>query len=795
MNRSEEQPFSFELEIVEADPNEGNHSAPVATEASEQDRFDEPEVPLPRFLPHRVWTADGHGKPLTDEHDLIKEVPTASVKPQQLALPPVEAPPEAPTKPSKSLKDQLKALTRRRRQPKSPEVLENERVKREQRRLERQRRAEGKRNREQRQQTKKERQEQKKEERRRERALKNDQKKRSQRQITTSEQAQKRQQRDLLAPLQQLPWIGIKIRNYRDQRQREKAANAELIQEKRQSFAALRQRFTTLRATHARRLGSNITGLEIGSGSLRAVLLDGQDTITVLEHRLPEGIIVDGLLEEPEELTRELKAFWQETGISSKKINFSLANRLVTLCTTQLPAQRDSDVPQALGLKADVLLAPMNPEESIIDYAELSRSGPTRSLQVAAADEEMVKKFAKAIEKAGLLAVSCEIGALATGRALRIPYSAREAHMVIDIGQETTSIIAASGTDIFYYRNLDIGVNNFTEALRKRLQCSWSDAESLKKRAGLGSQPADPTLSSEQFQECRDIMRSVSDQLCQEIEQTKRHWEQSEQGRPVTSWSILGGGSLMNGLIEQIGLFTNLDKPMLLTPFPGLEEASDLNVQATALGLAKDRVMSLLPAPDPLNFNVAVPGIRRRSKVSLQRSRREAKRLATHQREQRASPKLIAFAICLAVLGGGYFYGFTQKDGVDQLKQEVEALSTAGTTMSIYQAPTYSNSQSSTETASMLFAQPVFRTLSSFSRTLEQSGAEQLEITQAENGILRIRGVAADETQVQMMQEKLIETPGVNGLTASQPSPVGTGISFEFQVASGPSLNLEEDDE
>lgn len=445
------------------------------------------------------------------------------------------------------------------------------------------------------------------------------------------------------------------------ERERKREEKKRRREENPNALDKLRMRFHAWRAARARKATRNIVGLEIGASALRAVHLREGHAIEIIERPLPGGVIIDGKLEDPGYLTDALKEMWRVDALKTKKVNFSIANHLVTLRTISLAAENPEDVPQALALMAGEVIEPMQPEESIIDYAELSRTGVRSNLQVAAANEEMVKTYTQAVEKAGLLPVSCELGPLAASRALVVPRSPRKAHLLVDVGAERTTVTAASGPDVFYFRSIQTGGNNFTEAIRKELGVSFAEAEELKRRIGLeGEIPAG--IDPEQARAARRVMRPVADQLCQEISQTKRAYEEAifegeRVGREIEGWFLLGGGAKLRGLDRQIEIFVGLPPRKELRPHPQVEGAPDLDLTATCLGLARGHTMSLLPQVAPTSFRLANP-FRRKPKISLDDAERQGKRLAAKRNDkQKTDPRLLGLLGALGVLAGAFYLG------------------------------------------------------------------------------------------------------------------------------------------
>lgn len=420
-------------------------------------------------------------------------------------------------------------------------------------------------------------------------------------------------------------------------------------------------------AEQARKRFSDVVGLDIGASMIRAAFFsEGQAYL--YEKQIPEGIIVNGILAEPEELTEELREMWRDGEIASRKVNFSISNRLVVVRAVSLPAEYEEDIEQALALNAAPIVAPMNPDQTVLDYAEMSRVGRQVSLQVAAADIGMSKTFLEAVEEAGLIAVSAEVGSLAGNRSIVIPRSAQQTHGIINIGAEGTTISVASGPDTFFFRSVESGGNDFTAALAG-LGLTWPEAERYKQASGLEAQPVDKSITRKDFATMRRAMQPVADNLCQEIVQTQGVYERSETGRgkPIAGYTIIGGGAKLPGLAAQIEATTGRPCSTEVNPWPGLETIDvDFSLWAAAIGLARSNSMSLLPPPSGL----LTRNRRRHSKISPAEARNRARDLAAGSSEQAVNPKMVALLAVLVVLLGMFLWSRAINSSTGELREK-----------------------------------------------------------------------------------------------------------------------------
>lgn len=593
------------------------------------------------------------------------------------------------------------------------------------------------------------------------------------------EAAKEKNSEDKIPFGEQLPFIGGMLKASRLKKE-EKEKKKKEVEKAPNIFERFKVTFRMWVAARSRQLQKNSIGLEISDDALRAIQIK-DSTIRIYEQELPPEIVVDGILYDEAALTKELKAFWQDNKIPSKKVNFSLSNRLMTLKIVDIPTVDESMAVQALAMRAQEAIAPMDASKSIIDYSKLSRTGNQTSFQVVAADQSMVKAFAKAIEKAGLYSISCEIGGLAAVRALVIPRSPKEVHALINIGSGTTSIIMASGQDILFYRNINIGVSNFIEAISNKLGITIFEAQDVLKRSGIGATPVDRSLDQNVFTASRSAMREVSDHLAQEIAQTRNFYEaESSSDRPVSSWSLIGEGAEINGLDEQIVVFTNLPKPEPLRAWPGLEQIDNLETRAIAAGLAREHNMSLLPKMDARSFNVTLPGMRRKSKINLNESEKIAKDMARQHglAKSKYSPKFFGIIVAIAILAGGFYYQKNIKIDIENTKSEIVRLEESqkaniqSGNIPVYSGP---NKQDLDITATMILTNPNTKLLKDIVQATEANNSISDYTISAVASNFELKATADSEEAAEKFKTQLNKIPNIGQVSVKSNTATSTG--------------------
>jgi type IV pilus assembly protein PilM len=399
------------------------------------------------------------------------------------------------------------------------------------------------------------------------------------------------------------------------------------------------------------RISEDVVGLDIGAGELKVALVRDDQAIRIGHARLPEGIIIDGLLANPDALTRELKRIWRKLGLKSKQVNFGLANRHVQFRLQALPRSTNpDDLHLAITTNSETWFAPMRLDKINIDYAEQQAAEAGRTdLEICAADKTMVQSFARALRKAGLQPVACQYGPLSEARALSFQRDRVQAQVLVNIGAEKTSFAATNGIDVLFSRLIDIGGNDFTRAVAERLHMPFEGAERLKRDYGLNL-PGEVDEDLPLVGLAQQALLAPTDRLVQALADMRSYYErQPSVGRPVSDLVLVGGGAHLSGLAEQISLYLGLPLQPAVAQ-PNFAVVPNIDIYAGAIALAWKRPMSLLSAP--------VAGSASKGPLKSKVDRRKADRVSRQlsRKQAAANPLLIGAAIGIVLMFAQYFY-------------------------------------------------------------------------------------------------------------------------------------------
>jgi type IV pilus assembly protein PilM len=397
----------------------------------------------------------------------------------------------------------------------------------------------------------------------------------------------------------------------------------------------------------------DIVGLDIGAGELKVAVVRNEQVVRIGHAPLPAGVIVDGYLVNPDRLVVELRKLWKKLGLKSRRVSFSVAHRRVIYRAQALPRTTNPDNLQlAIVTNAEVWFAPMHLDEMVIDYIERP-AGQKMELELCAAEKELVASYVKALRRARLVTVSCQFGPLAEAKTLVLPRSAQTAQLVVNVGAEKTTIAVTNGTDVLFVRLIEIGGNDFTRAIQKKLDCSFADAEYLKRAFGLtGTDPHDPDLVAA----AQEAMLEPLDRLVQALADSRAFFVGQLEGPVPAGVTVLGGGARLTGLRQQISLYLQFPEISEIEPRDAFANVPDFDMYAGAVALAWQQPMSLLPQV------VGAAGDKGpvRSKVDRRKAARIAKRLRKSETKA-VNPLFIAVGIGALLLVGQWYYGGKMK--------------------------------------------------------------------------------------------------------------------------------------
>jgi type IV pilus assembly protein PilM len=291
-------------------------------------------------------------------------------------------------------------------------------------------------------------------------------------------------------------------------------------------------------------------GLDIDGRYLAAAQVSGGRVTRAASQGLPEGLVRDGEVTDPETLGQHLKSFAAATGLP-RNVRIGVANQQIVVRVVELPRiedekQRDA----AVRFQASEAIA-MPLDEAVLDHqvaAFTTGADGTARMQVVlvAARRKMIETLLEAVKAAGLKADGIDLDAFALVRALAAPVGDEpdeSARVFCHLGG-VTNLAVAVGANCYFTRPLS---------------AIWDEDDA-------GSRLAD------------EIRLSIDYYMTQ------------PQATPVSEVVLSGPGSvngdLVQGLETHLGIPVKVPAPLGMLDGSGLSPNEDPHRYTVAAGLA-----------------------------------------------------------------------------------------------------------------------------------------------------------------------------------------------------------------
>lgn len=321
-------------------------------------------------------------------------------------------------------------------------------------------------------------------------------------------------------------------------------------------------------------------GIDLGSASAKAVVVR-------VENKVPRLVAVDtldtgaeGILNE-NELYASVAGWLREAAWAQGEQTVGLPQYLATTQISDFPALVQDGLEDMVRYETQQL-AGLSDESFVHDFQVLEPGhGRRNPILIGLCRESVVRGRIQALQSAGLHPTSLGMNGLASLNALFFlhPEAAQDGNqpqVLIDIGQDTCTIVVFCGSRPLYTGTLDFGSHMLTEALLERAGGDERKAEQRKRELDVNDAASSAV---------RELLRRFDS----EIQNALEHWRAQQPGELAeeackTIW-LCGGGARQLGLPEYLA--DRYECPVLRfgPPDPG-HEGTPMPEFATALGLA-----------------------------------------------------------------------------------------------------------------------------------------------------------------------------------------------------------------
>lgn len=306
-------------------------------------------------------------------------------------------------------------------------------------------------------------------------------------------------------------------------------------------------------------------GLVIDAEEVRAVELRGSHRMPTLTAcgrvPLPEGIVVKGMINQPEVVAQALEELWATAGIKDRQVILGIANPSIMVRFGTFPKVPEDKIAQMIRYQAKDYL-PVALDNIVFDHTILKQIAGDGSalleLMLVGAQRDMLDDFLTTLSMAQLKPQDIDVTSLALLHVL--PETAEEEMLVIvDLANGLSSITVVEKGLPRLVRLLSISI---LEAAH-RLGCSLEELVSILDTA-------------ETAEIAEEAIYGWIESLAGEIRSSLNYYFQGKTDSDAVGQILLTGrGARLKGITEQLEM--NLDIPTrILRPLDNIKVASGL---------------------------------------------------------------------------------------------------------------------------------------------------------------------------------------------------------------------------
>ena len=302
---------------------------------------------------------------------------------------------------------------------------------------------------------------------------------------------------------------------------------------------------------------SLITGVDIGSHAVKICQLQktgkGYKVLAVGTASIPAGAVEDGVLQDPEAVSKALAALLKNLKIKNHKIGISISGYSVIVKKISLEVMDDDTLAEYIRAEAEQYI-PFDIEEVYLDFQKLPprKEGSDRNdIMLVAAKKEVVNDYLDMLNQLKLKTVLVDVDGFALENIWETTAHQMNNVALIDIGASKMNInIISSGVSVLA-RDVVVGSEQLTEQLANALNIDYDEAEKVK----LGILPVEEALR----QKVETIFTKTCTQWVLEIKKAIDLYHANNPDKALLSLILSGGGSKVNGLLDYIARETGLE--------------------------------------------------------------------------------------------------------------------------------------------------------------------------------------------------------------------------------------------
>jgi type IV pilus assembly protein PilM len=234
-------------------------------------------------------------------------------------------------------------------------------------------------------------------------------------------------------------------------------------------------------------------------------------------------------------------------GFAGRKIVTTLPRDIVHIKNLRLPQIPAAELEAAVHFEAKNVF-PFDTEQARIHHLHAGdvRQGldVKQEMIVLAVRDEDVNNYLEQLNRCGVIVESLDVEPCALYRSIerfmRRREDEQEVHVVVDVGLTRCQVVIGKGRDISFFKPIEVGGNQFNDAVSRKLGISIDEARGLRRRLVESPDTAEGKRDPVRQAVC-DATRSVMEDLGREISLCLRYYSVTFRGHRPLRLRLTGG--------------------------------------------------------------------------------------------------------------------------------------------------------------------------------------------------------------------------------------------------------------
>jgi len=323
-----------------------------------------------------------------------------------------------------------------------------------------------------------------------------------------------------------------------------------------------------------------LVGLDISTSGVRLVELVMVNKSELRLERyatepLPRGAVVDGNIENIEQVSEAVRRVWKKSGTKIKNVALGMPPAAVITKKIILPAGMDEGQLEVQVESEASQYIPFALDEVSLDFDVIGpapNSPDDMEVMLAAARREKVDDRVAVAEAAGLKATVMDIESYAARTALdrltaQMPQNgAGQIIALFQIGAQVTHISVMLDGETIYEREQPFGGTQLTQDIVRAFGLSFDEAEGKKKSGGLPESYA------------ADVLTPFLEAAALEVTRAIQFFYTSTPYTRIDQLYLAGGCAMLPGLLDMVANRTKINSAVI-SPFKGMQLAPGVREQ------------------------------------------------------------------------------------------------------------------------------------------------------------------------------------------------------------------------